>query len=142
MRGLADSIADFSMAYNDKLASLFSPRKKERALTRSQVMALMLLARRPGQTATELGENLNMTKASLTGILDALEAGNLARRTADEADRRKSLIALTKMGESMAEGIGREFEAALAERIAPLSAGDREGLRRSLAEAASILAKL
>jgi DNA-binding MarR family transcriptional regulator len=105
-------------------------------------MALMLLKDRPGQTATELGEGLNMTKASLTGILDELELKKLVRREADAEDRRKSRLSLTDKGRKSAEALSGELQALLAARLAPLAEAEREALARHLSAAQALLSKL
>jgi MarR family transcriptional regulator, negative regulator of the multidrug operon emrRAB len=143
VRNVAESITDFMPHYNDKLASLFPPSPETTGkLTKSQVRVLMLLRKRPGQTATDLGEGLNMTKASLTGILDELESRGLAERAIDPEDRRKYRLDLTGSGRKAAETIAREFEKALEARIAPLSAKDREAFARHLGAVSRLLAKL
>ena len=140
---LANTIVDFKQVYNKKLATLFSPGGEEDCpLTKSQIMVLMSLCRKPEQTATELGVSLDMTKASLTGIFDQLEAKGLARRVMDSADRRKSHLVLSERGTETAEGLARRFDAALARRIAPLSEAEREDLRLHLSGAAAVLGKL
>jgi DNA-binding MarR family transcriptional regulator len=140
---VAEALAGFMPHYNDKLASLFPPSKEAvAALTKSGVRVLMLLRKRSGQTATELGEGLNMTKASLTGILDELEEKGLAERKTDPADRRKLRLSLTGSGRKTANAIAREFDKVLETRIAPLPSKDREALARHLAAATEILAKL
>jgi DNA-binding MarR family transcriptional regulator len=140
---VAISIVDFMPMFNDKLASLFSPTQEvPGGLTRSQGITLMLLRRNPGQTATDLGEALGLTKASLTGILDALEAKNFVRRTADGTDRRKSRLALTVSGKKTCDAIAGKFDKALEASIAPLSMPDREALARHLQAATEILGKI
>jgi DNA-binding MarR family transcriptional regulator len=75
---IAGAILAFEEQYNEKLAVLFSPDRSEKPfLTRSQIKTLFLLLMRPSQTASELGDAMRMTKANLTGILDALEAEGL-----------------------------------------------------------------
>jgi DNA-binding MarR family transcriptional regulator len=140
---VAKSLVDFMPHFNDKLASLFPPSTRAiGTLSKSQVRVLMLLRKRSGQTATELGEGLNMTKASLTGILDELESKGLAERSADPEDRRKFRLGLTGSGRKTADAIARELDKVLEARIAPLSARDRVALARHLAAATDILAKL
>jgi DNA-binding MarR family transcriptional regulator len=143
IREIAESIFEFEQQFNDKIATLVVPaRIEELALTRSQFKVLVYLVLGPGRTATELGEAMGMTKASLTGIFDALEAEGLATRTTDLEDRRKVRLLITDKGRNFCETKMLEFEGRLGERIAPLSEADRAELARCLAGAASILKKL
>lgn len=140
---VAKSVVDFMPQFADKILSLF-PLSPEAvgSLTKSQVRVLMLLREGTGRTATELGEGLGMTKASLTGIVDELESRGLAQRTADADDRRKQRIDLSAPGRKLANAIGEEFEKVLEARIAPLSEKDRAALSRHLAAATEMLKKL
>lgn len=143
MKEIADAILGFEEQYNDKIASVFSPIKTEGLLvTKSQAKVLFLLHHRPAQTATELGDAVGMTKASLTGILDALEAAGLARRAADSEDRRRSLVSLTKAGDELCERKSRELDEKLDRRLAGLSEGQRADFVRHLSSAAALLSKL
>jgi DNA-binding MarR family transcriptional regulator len=140
---VAVSIFDFEPQFNDKIATILVPVKNgKRALTKSQFKALIRLHLDPGRTATELGEAMDMTKASLTGILDILEARLLAKRKADPADRRRVRLYLTEAGRKLCEAEIREFDKALEVRMSPLPESDRVALARHLAGAASILKKL
>jgi DNA-binding MarR family transcriptional regulator len=142
-RDIAISIVDFMPLFNDRLNSLFSSAKEvPGGLTKSQGQTLMFLRRSPRRTATDLGEALGMTKASLTGILDALEAKGFVRRTADIEDRRKSRLALTASGMKTCDAIAGYFDRALEARIGPLSMPDREALAGHLRAATEILAKI
>jgi DNA-binding MarR family transcriptional regulator len=142
IRDIALSIVDFMPLFNDKLDSLFSSAKEvPGGLTKSQGQTLMFLRRSPERTATDLGEALGMTKASLSGILDALEAKDLLRRTADIEDRRKSRLALTASGKKTCDAIARYFDRALEASIASLSMPNREALARHLLAVTEILKK-
>lgn len=142
--GIAKSIVDFMPQFNDKINSLFPlPRPSAvDSLTKSQVRVLMLVSERPGQTATELGDGLGMTKANLTGILDELESKGLAERAADPKDRRKFRVGLTAPGRKKAEAIAREFDKVLESRIAPLSEKERLAFASHMSALTELLTKL
>jgi DNA-binding MarR family transcriptional regulator len=142
-RDISRAILAFEEQFNEKLTSLYTPIKgEELALTRSQVKAMFVLYNRPGQTATELGEAMSMTKASLSGILDALEAAGLVLRSGDENDRRRALVSLTASGRTLCERKARELSSALEERFAPLSRAEREDFVRCLADATALLKRM
>jgi MarR family transcriptional regulator, organic hydroperoxide resistance regulator len=143
IKGLAECIFEFETQFNDKIRTLVIPaRIDDLVLTRSQFKVLVILLFEPGRTATELGDAMDMTKASLTGILVTLEAEGLATRTADPGDRRKVRLSLTEKGRSFCETKMREFEARLEARMAPLSDADLTKLAIHLTGAVKILKKL
>jgi DNA-binding MarR family transcriptional regulator len=142
-REIAGAILDFEEQYNERLAPIFKPARGDSpSLTKSQAKAMFLLFGRPGQTATELGDAMSMTKASLTGILDALEAEGLARREADPSDRRRALASLTAAGRRLCERRIREADGRIEARFAPLSPAERAELVRHFCAATALLKRL
>jgi MarR family transcriptional regulator, organic hydroperoxide resistance regulator len=140
---IAGAILGFEEQFNEKLAPIFKPARGDRPpLTKSQAKAMYVLFGRQGQTATELGEAMSMTKASLTGILDALEAEGIARREADPGDRRRVLASLTAAGRRHCERRIREADAMIETRFAPLSQAERSDFVRYVVGATEILKRL
>jgi DNA-binding MarR family transcriptional regulator len=66
-------------------------------LSGGRFTVLMMLAKAPGHTlsAGELAGCSSVTRASMTGLLDTLEAAGLVRREASAEDRRRTLVHLT-----------------------------------------------
>ena len=56
---------------------------------------LTIIERRGGVTAGELAKESGLTTGAVTGVIDRLERAGYARRSPDEADRRKVLIEVT-----------------------------------------------
>ena len=83
-------------------------------------------------TPSEIGEQLIVTTATVTGLVDTLERRGFVTRTRDEADRRKVLVAITREGRAVLDRIAP----VLAEQEKQWSAGvqgsARERLIRSL----------
>jgi len=143
IRDVADAIFELEPQFNDKIATLIMPPKgEELALTRSQFKTLVLLMLGPSRSASELGEAMGLTKASLTGILDALESKGLATRAVDGKDRRRNIVTLTQAGRDLCGAKMAEFESRLEARMSYLSDADRVDLARCLSGAAAILKKL
>jgi len=67
-------------------------------LTGSQFDIVATLGNTAGMTCKELGANTLITKGTLTGVLDRLEARGLIRRSATDADRRQVFVMLTAQG--------------------------------------------
>ncbi len=70
-------------------------------LTTSQFDIIATLGNTPGMTFKELGDKTLITKGTLTGVVDRLEAKRLVRRVALPADGRCQVVQLTAKGESV-----------------------------------------
>lgn len=68
----------------------------QHGLTGPQVTVMALLVSRGSLSLTELSRSLSMSHSTASGIVDRLEARGLVRRTADAADRRRTVIAVTE----------------------------------------------
>lgn len=77
-------------------------------LTPSQFDIIATLGNTPGMSFRELGEKTLITKGTLTGVVDRLEAKKLVRRIASPADGRSQLVQLTAKGEAV---FGKVFPA-------------------------------
>ena len=66
---------------------------------------LNIIERRGGVTAGELAEESGLTTGAVTGVIDRLERAGYARRSADEADRRKVVVEVTPAFYERAERI-------------------------------------
>ena len=71
---------------------------KTMGLTESQFDVIATLGNTQGMTCKELGERTLITKGTLTGVLDRMEARGLVSRMADAGDARRTHIALTRKG--------------------------------------------
>jgi MarR family 2-MHQ and catechol resistance regulon transcriptional repressor len=67
-------------------------------LTPSQFHILITLGAAPGLSFKELGEKTLITKGTLTGVIDRLEAKGLVKRALKMEDRRSTTVQLTEKG--------------------------------------------
>lgn len=67
-------------------------------LTPPQFDIVATLGNTTGMSFKELGEKTLITKGTLTGVVDRLEARGLVRRVTSEADRRSTRVELTETG--------------------------------------------
>lgn len=74
-------------------------------LTPSQFDIVATLGNTDGMSFKELGERTLITKGTLTGVVDRLEAKNLVRRTASTSDGRSQIVQLTHKGEALFDRI-------------------------------------
>lgn len=92
---------------------------RELGLTPCQFDIVATLGNTDGMSFKELGEKTLITKGTLTGVVDRLEAGGLVRRVASPSDRRSQIVRLTRKGEALfakvfpahMEYVGRAFAA-------------------------------
>ncbi len=70
-------------------------------LTSPQFDIIATLGNTPGMTFRELGEKTLITKGTLTGVVDRLEAKNLVRRVPSPTDGRCQIVQLTARGEAV-----------------------------------------
>lgn len=70
-------------------------------LTPSQFDIVATLGNTDGMNFKELGEKTLITKGTLTGVVDRLEAKGLVRRVASASDGRSQIVQLTHKGEAL-----------------------------------------
>lgn len=93
LRPLVQAYVAFSRADNRHIRSM--------RLTPSQFDVIATLGDTDGLTCSELSEATLVTKGTLTGVLDRLEAKDLIRRDTVADDRRCTKIRLTGKGEAL-----------------------------------------
>jgi len=67
--------------------------------TNVQFAALAVIARKPGASQRELGDELDLDRSTIADLVRRLEAGGLVERTQSAADRRRYELTLTEGGE-------------------------------------------
>jgi DNA-binding MarR family transcriptional regulator len=93
---LAKAHQTASRFWKDRLAPLH--------LTTAQATVLAFLSEEDGITSAELGKRIQLDSATLTGLINRLEAVNLVARLKDREDRRAVRVCLTPRG----RGLGRQ----------------------------------
>jgi MarR family transcriptional regulator, 2-MHQ and catechol-resistance regulon repressor len=102
-------------------------------LTAPQFDIIATLGNTAGMTPKELGEQTLITKGTLTGIIDRLEAKDLVRRTAHSSDGRSQIVQLTESGNALFEAIFPEHMAHLHKAFAGFSKQDFKHIETALA---------
>lgn len=85
---LPDCIVFFLAKAYQKAHGLFRDRLKPYGLTNMQHLVLEALWYQEGFTAAELGKNLVLDKATMSGVIDRLTDGGWLERKSDPEDRR------------------------------------------------------
>jgi DNA-binding MarR family transcriptional regulator len=95
-------------------------------LTASQFDVVATLGNTNGMTMSDLAEKTLVTKGTLTGIVDRLEAKQFVRREVPEGDRRCFKVVLTEAGEALFQEIFPKHMAFLQERFDRLEMSELE----------------
>lgn len=74
-------------------------------LTPSQFDVIATLGDTEGMTCADLSAATLVTKGTLTGVLDRLEAKGIVQRDEVEADRRRTKVRLTEAGQTVFENV-------------------------------------
>ena len=109
-------------------------------VTPSQLRAIRVLAAHDaegdrasgGVRSKELAEHLRIAPRSVTEVVDALESKGLVERSGDPADRRATLVALTRRGRELSEEVRRARGAESERLFELLTATERADLARIL----------
>lgn len=89
---------------------------------------LMLLADEGPQPMRGLADTLDVSQASMTGIVDRMEQRGLVERHRDGSDRRVIRVALSEGGRQILEGMGAERRGRLAALLDELTDDELNGL--------------
>ncbi len=116
-----------------------APLTGELSLTESRV--LYELAHRDAPTASALQHDLGLDQGYLSRIVSRFEKHGLLKRTQSAADRRQSLITLTKKGRALFARIDRAWQKATAALIAPLGEARRGELVASMRRISELLSE-
>ncbi len=110
-------------------------------LSQGRFTVLMLLLdkqeNRPiSRTPAELADLANVTRATMTGLVDTLERDGLVTREPDPVDRRMMAVKLTAKGHSLLNRVLPGHFRRMAALMAPLSETERRALVRLLVKIA------
>jgi DNA-binding MarR family transcriptional regulator len=101
-------------------------------VTGAQGLALNFLLDGDEVTSRQLGQRTKLDSATLTGILDRLEAMELVERRAHPADRRAILVCLTKKGKKVAGNVHATILRANREVLTGFGPAEEKALRGML----------
>jgi len=101
-------------------------------LTPSQFDIVATLGNTEGMSFKELGEKTLITKGTLTGVVDRLEAKGLVRRIASPSDGRSQTVQLTRKGEALFTRIFPAHLAHVGQAFAAFSQADINNMEATL----------
>jgi DNA-binding MarR family transcriptional regulator len=107
-------------------------------LTHAQLRALAALGREHEMTAGQLARSADLNPASVTAMLDQLEAAEIVQRHRSTEDRRVCNVSLTPQGWQLLERKLAHWHVLWEERFADVSDRDLETAARVMTEIAEI----
>jgi len=121
----------FQLAKANQIGSRFLGQKvAELNITSVQALILGFLRDEDRITSSELGKRTELDSATLTGIIDRLEAAELIERRGNPADRRSIHVHLTEQGRFLGTEAVRLIAEANVAFLEMLSEKERGELRR------------
>ena len=109
-----------------------APHIKSLGLTMTQFDVIATLGNQLPMSCKQLGEKTLVTKGTLTGVLERLEAKGLISRQANSEDARSQLIGLTSAGQTLFKKVFPEHLDFLNEAFKKLSPNELQQLEQSL----------
>lgn len=101
-------------------------------LTAVQAMVLNFLGQEDSTTARELSERTGLDTATLTGVIDRMEASGWIERRRHPSDRRAIHICLTDQGREMVPRVRKKMQKANGDFLAALDDKEQREFRRLL----------
>ncbi len=101
-------------------------------LTGPQLLVMRQLIDVPEQSVGVIADRISLSQATITGIVDRLEARRLIERRRDEADKRRVLVKLTDEGRRVADAAGPLLQEHFLERFAALADWEQSLILASL----------
>jgi DNA-binding MarR family transcriptional regulator len=116
-----------------RLSHVQSRRMVQRfGLTGPQLMCLQALFRAEELTPTALARAVELSPATVTGIVHRLEARGMVQRTRSQVDRRSSVLTLTDEARDTFATLPRSLESRFTERLRTLSEYEQASLINAL----------
>lgn len=112
---------------------------KEVGITGPQLLVLQALKSQPGITAKQLAENINLSQATVTSILDRLENKLLINRIRSDEDRRRVFLFLTEVGQQTLHESPKAMEDAFIEKFNHLEDWEQSLLLSSVQRVAGMM---
>ncbi len=101
---------------------------REAGLTVSQLLVLELLSPRQTLSPGQLARALGLAHASVTNVLDRLEARGLIARRRDDKDRRIVMVSLTAAGEACLAHAPSPLQERFLTRFKPLATWEKTAM--------------
>ncbi len=117
---------------NSKINQRITDELKATGLTVPQITAIKLIAHNKKMMVSQLSEEMSLTNATVSGILDRLEKLNIIERVRSDKDKRVVYVRFSKEGSKTAENIKDVMSSSFKHIFNNVSKGDLEEIRNKL----------
>lgn len=112
---------------------------REVGLTGPQLLVLQNIGAQPNIMVRQIAENINLSPATVTSILDRLEARGLVNRVRSTEDKRKVAISLTDSGQTSLEAAPLPFQEHFTNRFRQLEEWEQSQMVATMQRIASMM---
>ncbi|SEL49983.1 transcriptional regulator [Colwellia chukchiensis] len=112
---------------------------KEAGITGPQLLILQELERMEGITAKDVSTNVHLSQATVTSILDRLEAKHYIKRVRSDSDRRRIALYLTEEGIQTLSNAPQPIEDSFVEKFSALKDWQQYQLLSSVEQIADMM---
>ena len=112
---------------------------KHVGLTGPQLLVMQNIQEKPGIMVREIAENINLSTATITNILDRLEGRDLATRIRSTQDKRKVGVFLTEKGKVAVVNAPRPLQEHFVERFSQLKEWEQSQMVATVQRIASMM---
>lgn len=112
---------------------------KHVGLTGPQLLVMQNIQEKPGIMVREIAENINLSPATITNILDRLEGRDLATRIRRTQDKRKVGVFLTEKGKVAVVNAPRPLQEHFVERFSQLKEWEQSQMVATVQRIASMM---
>jgi DNA-binding MarR family transcriptional regulator len=116
----------------NRLAFLLRSPATRHGITPTRLSAMVALSMSGPQRPGDLADRLGLSGASMSRLIQTLEAGQWVNRSPDPEDRRACLIGITGQGLAALDSLRREGTSQLTDDILALTDDQRESLANAL----------
>ncbi len=107
-------------------------------LTGPQLVCLRVIQRAP-VTPSQLAKDVDLSQATVTGIIDRLEAHQLVARQRNADDRRRVTVSLTEAGKALVEKAPSPLHDRFLDRLRQLPDAERKQIHDTLAQVVGMM---
>lgn len=112
---------------------------REAGVSTAQLLVLQVVDQHPGASVGTVARELDLTHATVTSVIKALEQRGLLRRERDDSDRRRVLVSLTADGRQTLDRAPRALQDVLRQRFEGLEGWEQLALLSACQRLAGML---
>lgn len=112
---------------------------KTASVTGPQLRLLQLIQKIPGASIKQLADEMSLSQATVTTIIDRLESREIVSRLRSQSDKRKVHLVLTTKGESILEAAPEVLQDAFIRRFEQLADWEKHMIIASIQRVAEMM---